>query len=483
MLSHPQRMSPAALVIIYAKLFKRSLGPLSFPAFYSLFTSTSEDRVFIILMIIGLCLFVPFILALLSYFTKKFYIKDGNLIFIYGLINRENTIVPLDHVHSLRTEKGIWFRLLDMRGIIFDTLATRQEEIELILDEYDWKRLIQVIEKEEKPLPQSESEPLENNPTATIHFPNKNLLLAALCQNHLKGMAVLLSLLAVIFGSFENLSKDQYESILEWLDSFLDMLIASPSRIVSTLIIVYVVILVMWLGKIILRYYDTTMSHDKQLLTFTYGLLTRSSCRFFHDKICTIWIKRNFLEKKFGFSTLMLRQALNVTALKEEENMKLYGTDSSSFFLRWWLGEDYSSAEDIISAKSGKGVFFRHIAIPTIIALAVCILLYNLQLYIWILFPLLYMLILIPRGICTMRHSRIILKHNYFIVHNGAFAEIDNYIKYTDIEVVQIRRTPFTRRFHRVSLAISTSGTTFIIGSLKEEEATLIRELLINPKE
>ncbi|MDE6561399.1 MAG: PH domain-containing protein [Muribaculaceae bacterium] len=418
-------------------------------------------------------------MALISYFPKKFYIKDGNLIFIYGLINRENTIVPLDRVHSLRTEKGIWFRLLDMRGIIFDTLATRQEEIELILDEFDWQRLLAVIEKEERPLTQSENEPPEYNPTPTIHFPTKNLLLAALCQNHLKGMAVLLSLSAVIFGGFEDLSKEQYESILEWLDSFIEMLVASPLRIVASLVIVYIVILVMWLGKTLLRYYDTTMSHDKQLLTFTYGMLTRSSCRFFHDKICTIWIKRNFLEKRFGFCTLMLRQALNVTAQKEEENMKLYGTDNSSFFLKWWLGEGYASAEDVISAKSGKGVFYRHIAMPTVIALAVCILLYYSQLYIWILFPLLYMLILIPRGIYTMCHSSIVLKPDYLIVHNGAFAEIDNYVKYSDIEVAQIRRTPFTRRFHRVSLAISTSGTTFIIRSLKEKEASLIRELLL----
>lgn len=483
MFSHPQRMSPAALVIIYAKLFKRSIGALSFPAFYSLFASTSEDRVFIILMVIGVCLFVPFIMALLSYFPKKFYIKDGNLIFLYGLINRENTFVPLDRVHSLRTEKGIWFRLLDMRGLIFDTLATRQEEIELILDEYDWKRLILVIEKEERPLPKSESEPPEYNPTAIVHFPTKNLLLAALCQNHLKGMAVLLSLSAVIFGGFEDLSKEQYESILEWMESFFEILISSPLRIVVSLVIIYVVIFVMWLGKTLLRYYDTTMSHDKQLLTFTYGLLTRSSCRFFLDRICTIWIKRNFLEKKFGFCTLMLRQALNVTAQKEDENMKLYGTDNSSFFLKWWLGENYGSEENILSARSGKGAFYRHIALPTFIAIGIAIgLLYD-HMYAWTLIPFIYMLIIIPRGICAMRHSQIELKSTYLIVRNGAFAEIDNYMKYSNIEVVQIRRSPFTPLFHRVSLALSTSGTTFIIRSINEKEATLIRELLLSKAE
>lgn len=483
MFSHPQRMSPAALVIIYAKLFKRSLGPLSFPVFYTLFTSTSEDRVFIILLIIGIYLFLPFIMALLSFFPKKFYIKEGNLIFMHGLINRENTIVPLDRVHSLRTEKGIWFRILNMRGIIFDTLATRQEEIELILDEFDWKRLIQVIEKEEKPMSQSESEPPEYNTTATIQFPTKNLLLAALCQNHLKGMAVLLSLMAVLFGSFEDLSKEQYESILEWLDSFMDMLIATPLRIVVSLVTVYVVILVMWLGKTLLRYFDTTMSHDKNLLTFTYGLLTRSSCRFFHNKICTIWIKHNCLEKRFGFCTLKLRQALNATVEKKDDNMVLYGSDTSSFFLKWWLGKNYDSEENILETRSGKGVFYRHIALPTLSAIGIAIgLLYD-HMYAWSLIPFIYLIIIIPRGICAMRHSRIELKSTYLIVHNGAFAEIDNYMKYSNIEVVRIRRSPFTPLFHRVSLAISTTGTTFVVRSLHEKDANLIHELLLSKAE
>lgn len=78
-----------------------------------------------------------------------------------------------------------------------------------------------------------------------------------------------------------------------------------------------------------------------------------------------------------------------------------------------------------------------------------------------------------------MRHSRIELKPTYCIIHNGSFAETANYIKYSEIEVVGIFRSPLTRRTHRVSLALSTSGTTFFVRSLKEEEAALIRELLL----
>ncbi len=151
--SHPQRMSPAAFFIIFTKLFKRFLGPVGTLAFFNLisaYTRDTEHLLLFILLTIAACFGLPLIYTIIYYFTRKYYVKDGNLVFLTGLLNRETTIVPLDRVHSLRTQKGLWYRLFEMRGIVFDTLATRKEEIELILDEYDWKRLLAVIQQEEQ---------------------------------------------------------------------------------------------------------------------------------------------------------------------------------------------------------------------------------------------------------------------------------------------------------------------------------------------
>ncbi|MDE5868596.1 MAG: PH domain-containing protein, partial [Muribaculaceae bacterium] len=417
--------------------------------------------------------------AAFSYFTKKFYIKGGNLVFIHGIFNRETTSVPLDKIHSLRTKKGIWYRLLDMRGIVFDTLASRDAEIELILDEYDWKRLLKVIEKEEKPQPFSSTEPPEYNPTQTVRFHTKDLLLAALCQNHLKGMAVLGSFFALIFNNLSELSEDTTDNLANFLDSYKETLIYSPLKLIIFLSVIYIIILILWLGRVLLRYYDMTMSHDKKLLTFTYGMFTRASCRFYYDKVCTIRIKRNFLEKRFGFSTIMLRQALNASAKKEDDNMKLYCREYSSFFLHWWLGADYADSPDLISGRSGKGLFFRSIFLPAVISVATSAVLVNFQLYIWLLVPCLYLIYSLIRSRYVMNNSCISLRDSYFTIHNGAFAKTENYIKYQNIEVVKILRTPMTPGFHRVAIAISTSGTTFYVRSLPEEQAKLIYEILL----
>ncbi len=482
--SHPQRMSPAAFFIIFTKLFMRTIGATATMIFITLFSLFSKEKAVFgitLLFILGAIFGIPFIYSLIYYFTKKYYIKDGNLVFIHGFISHENTIVPLDRVHSLRTQKGLWYRLLDMRGIIFDTLATRQEEIELILDEYDWKRLLSVIQQEEKPhiFTESSSDVAENIPAFTAHYPTKNLILAALCQNHIKGMAVLGSFLAVIFENLNDLSKNATDTVANYLESYFDELMASPVSIILFFATVYVIILILWLGRVLIRYYDTTMTYDSNILTFTYGLINRASCRFLHDKICTIWIKRNFLEKKFGFCTLMLRQARNVSAEKEDDNFRLYGSDSSNFFLKWWLGEDYDKLPDILSAKSGKGLLYRFVAIRLLVVVAVSVVIIADQQYPWLIVPVIYLLYSFLKGIYAMRQSKITLRDNYLVIHNGAFAEIANFIKYFDIKVVRIRRSPFSGWSHRVSLSLATTGTSFIARSIPEEQATLIYEYLL----
>ena len=480
--SHPHRMSPAAFFIIFMKTFKQSVIPCLTIAFIKLFDSSAIKNIGvgkIILTPIAICLAIAFLAAAFSYFPKKFYIKEGNLIFTHGLFNRETTSIPLYRVHSLRTRKGIWYRILDMRGIIFDTLATRQEEVELILDEFEWKRLLSIIDSKESLQTDSSDQPPVYNPVSTIRFPNKNLILSALCQNHLKGMAVLGSFLSIIFDHLADLPDTATDSAANFLEVYFDRLFTSPIKVIALFAIIYVFILILWIGRVMLRYSNMSMSHDKNLLTFSYGMFARNSCRFFYDKICTIRIKRNFLEKYFGLSTIMLRQALNASAQKEDDNLKIYGSDLSSFFLKWWLGSDSLDTPEIISAESGKGVFYRALLLPCLITIAACIIICHFHLIEWIFAPILFLLISVWRGILLMRHSRISLKDTYFIIRDGSFAKCENFIKYSDIEVVKIRRTPFTPRFHRVSLIISTSGTTFRIRSIKEKEAHIIYELLL----
>ena len=101
------------------------------------------------------------------------------------------------------------------------------------------------------------------------------------------------------------------------------------------------------------------------------------------------------------------------------------------------------------------------------------------ELYAWLALPFVYLLIALAKGLFVVRRSRITLRQDYLEVCNGKFAEIRNYFKYSNVEVVRKVSTPFTPYFHRVSLFISTNGTSFVVRSLKEEEADEIYEWLL----
>ncbi|MDE7125546.1 MAG: PH domain-containing protein, partial [Muribaculaceae bacterium] len=409
-----------------------------------------------------------------------FHVDDGNLIYRHRLISRATTTIPLDRIHTLRTRQSLLYRLLGLRGILFDTIASPGEEIELILSESDWQTLLKRVMRQEQPQTAHPDMPPAYNPSSFRKFSNRNLVLDALCQNHLKGMLVLGGFAAVILNTISDLSENTMEMITGYLESHLDHFTVSVAGIALIMASTCILSLVLWLGKILLRYYNLSLTYDNRTLTFSHGLFSRLSSRFNRDKICTIWVKRNYFEKRFSLCTLALKQALNSSAQKDEDNLKIYGHDCSDFFLDWWLGQDYGSEADITTAKSGKGAVSHSLLPDILLSSVVAAILWHFGLYGWIIIPAIYLTAGIPKGILTMRHSHITLRESYLIISKGRFAEIKNYLKYTNVEVVRITRTPLSRFTGRVSLSLSTTGSTFTIRSLRQDQARLIYELLLS---
>ena len=127
----------------------------------------------------------------------------------------------------------------------------------------------------------------------------------------------------------------------------------------------------------------------------------------------------------------------------------------------------------------GYGLLGYTIRFDLLVSLAAGIALCYFQYYGWLWLPVVYMLISLIKGIFAVRRSSITLKEDYVEINSGKFAEVKNYFKYSNMEVVRMTATPFTPFYHRVNLVISTNGSSFTIRSLKEQEAKEIYELLL----
>lgn len=479
--SVPQRMSLGAFFIYFLKYFRFVFNAAIIFWIYKIFNSDGGfvGNLLKIAAMLGGTIALALVVALMAYYKIKFHVEGGNLIYRHNLLSSVTTTIPLNSIHTLRTRQGLLYRIIGLRGVLFDTLAAQGEEIELILSEADWQSLLNRIERQERPQPAAPDMPPAYNPTSFRRFSNKNLILDALCQNHLKGMVVLGGLAAFIYNGMSNVYDNSFDIIADYIESHADHFAVSVAGIAMILAATYIVSLVLWLGKVLLRYYDLSLTYGKKTLTFSHGLFSRMSSRFARDKICTIWVKRNYPEKQSGLCTLAMKQAFNSSMQKEDDNLKIYGQDCSDFFLGWWLGQGYGAEASVTTAKSGKGVAVHSLLADLILSSAATVALWYLGLYIWIIVPAIYLSAGIPKGILTMRHSHITLKESYIIIGNGRFAEIKNYLKYDNVEVVRTGRTPMSRFTGRVSLSLSTPGTTFTIRSLREEQARHIYELLL----
>ena len=484
--SIPRRMSKSAFVIFFVKALRSYASLILILFTVRIFDSSDETSVmeYIIMLLSYLAGFIALslITAFLSFYFKKYYVEDGNLIFIHGVIQHERTSIPLNKIQSLRTKSGLIYRMLDMKGISFDTLASRTEEIELILDDDDWNALLSRVETQEntqREINETEQDDTTNSKTVKLEVSNLNLIKGALCQNHLKGMAVLFGVFATLYNQITSVNDKATKYFIDYVETQADYSAFSVTAVLTVIVILYVVILILWMGKVFLQYFNMDIRMGEKQLFFESGLITRNSSRFSFDKVCTLYVKRNIIENCLGCCTIMVRQALNATDEKKGADVKIYGSSHDGNFLSWWLGKDYTSSPTVISARSGYGLLGYTIRFDILISLSVAIALCYYGQYIWLIAPIAYMLVSLAKGFLAVRRSHITLKEDYILISNGKFAEIYNYVKYDNIEVVRMVSTPLTPYYHRMKLIISTNGTSFTIRSLKEQEAKDIYELLL----
>lgn len=489
--STPRRMSVGAFMIMFLDYLRKCAGFLILAIVPLLFRSDeqiglSEISVRVVVSF-GVIFGLSILLAFMKYYFRKFHVENDKLIFTHGFAAKSTTSIPLQRIHTLRTEKGLFYRLLDMRGIGFDTLANDGQDVELILSENDWRNLLSRVGQGESfdskhnallppPLP-SEQRLLRIN--------NKNIIKGALCQNHLKGFAVLASIMLALFDKIGQLDDDASSRIIDYIDANVGNAFPTGWQALCFIVVIYLIVMMLWIGKVALRYGDMTIEISGEKMTVRSGLLSRFTPRLARDKVTILTIKQNPLEKIAGCHTVTLHQANNATT---KEEIRIYGTTLGNKLLAWWRGSacrDGKIKGVVLSAKSGVGLIARRFLPHLIVASAVafCLLFYVHIVWLTIVVGTLYVVIALFRAIMAWRHSKIELTDSCVKICCGNIARIYEYIRYRDIESVCVRSTPFTACTRRVSLRISTNAKAVRVLSVEQEMARAIRNFILDKAE
>lgn len=487
--STPRRMSASAFVVMAVKSFKELSGAVLIGFIYLMFRGDDDHSSFHVLLKIAICVgalaALSVTVAFSKYYFQKFHIENDKLIFTHGFASKQTKNIPLSRIHTLRTKRGLFYRIFDLRGVTFDTLASDKQEVELILDESDWQNLLRRV---------SDGEDIAEHSSRTVPPPifskadikrisNFNIIKGALCQNHLKGFALLATVAAAVFDKVNQFDNDTVLSIGEYIDSHAGDILPTAWQWFFFLIGVYLFVMILWTGKITLRYGNMVISTAGRLVTVESGLVSRFTCRLARERVTILSIKRNPIERLAGCQTVTLRQAENASDAKKEGGIRIYGSQLGGSMLKWWLADDrYAGDVALLSAKSGSGLIVRKF-IPSLIlttAIAIVSIHFAVNMAATVAVCAAITVVAAARAAMAWRHSRISLYNSYIKIDCGNIAQIQKYIKYRDVESVGIRHTPFTPFTRRVSLQITTNAEAITVSSLSLDSAFRLRNVILN---
>jgi putative membrane protein len=294
-------LHPAAMLIDAIKTVRRSLSAFVIPGIAFLM-SRGFDAQTIVLVLFG-ALVVTALAAFwgfLSWRATTYEVARGVFRLRWGVVQKNERAVPLDHIQSVDTVQGIIQRLFNVVEVRIETAGGGASEPDASLAALD-RADAEALRRE---IAGSRREPVETEtagPTVVRKLGTRDLLLAGATSGQI---GVALSLIAVASQLFDDfLSQNLAQRLLETF---------APRSVTTALLYVFILGLVAWLlaiGGTVLAYTGFTLSRDGDFLYIRRGLLERREATIPLARIQAVRIVEGLLRQPFGLASLRVESA------------------------------------------------------------------------------------------------------------------------------------------------------------------------------
>lgn len=420
--------------------------------------------------------------GVLMYRNFTYAVKGDELVVKRGVFRKTTLSIPLHKIQNISNRQGFWQQMLDITTLTVDTAGSSKSEMEIYLDTETseaFKAFILQTKKESVAAEHSEAEAevAETQEPAqalkTYHYDTRQLILAAISRNHLRGLSIMLLL---FFGFFNQLGENIQKRMLEYTWDY----IPENTSLVYWLTVVVFILMVSVVVNIIhtcLKYYDLRVNLFDDRVTYRAGLIKNIQQIIHLDKIQVIEQTANVFEKMLKTSSLRVHQFLNLDDKAQKE---------VAFFLPGFLQSEQLthdiypeiSAEEFSEVHSKKNFFLRKLYTYAGIPLALLVgLAFIENLVVYLILPVLA--IAAYAAWLRYRKSRAEVGNRYVRVYAGAFGDKVSTLKISNIQSVKLRQSIIQERTGTASVIISTRWANLTIPFLDEQTARQVVDYLL----
>ncbi len=300
MSSEPRHLHPAAMLIDAIKTIRRSLSAFVVPGI-AVLASRGLSIQTIVLIVLG-ALIVAVLAALwgfLSWRATTYEVSGGAFHLRWGVIQKNERTIPLEHVQSVDTVQGIVQRFFGVVELRVETAGggTSEPDASLpALGRADAEALRREIEGARR-------EPVEEAAKTTVlrRLGSRELLIAGATSGQI---GVAFSLIAVVSQLFDDLLSENLA--LRFFESL------APRSVAAALLLVAAFGLFAWLLAIagtILAHAGFTLSRERGFLYIKRGLLERREATIPLARIQAVRVVEGLLRQPFGLASLRVESA------------------------------------------------------------------------------------------------------------------------------------------------------------------------------
>lgn len=482
-LSSPRRQSPAAVILILARFFRR-LARQAWPVIIIVFFRQGEQNLltYVLYFALATTLFSMFA-SLASYWRFYFYTTNEEFIIEKGIFNKVKLSVPFDRIQTINFQRNLLHRLLGVTGLEIDTAGSQTKELSIpALTENEARLIRQFLLEKRSGIAEVVTDSMEGSQTKV---PNEEMLLRlhvvdllkiGFSQNHLRTAGIIVAFLFGLYQFTEDVLGDtasnQAEAFGQWIlnSLFLFLLIIVPTLLIAAFLLSLV--------RTVLRYYNLRFFRTPDGYRVISGLFTEQERHAALSKIQLVQWQNNPLYRWFSMYSIRLKQASSAT-IQNRQAINIPGAYAQQVEL---VKNAYFPVEE-------DSLFTTHGIHPSIIGRRLLYLgLFPASIWTILAFaPLgikaLAGLLLIPIvWLAARRYHRswkVRLHPKGCQLEHGIWNNHRTVLQWYKVQAVEIRQTPYQRRHDLANLYLYTAAGEVGIPYLPLAKATALKDYVL----
>ena len=472
----PQRQSPAAVFGILGKIILQLLK-FFWPVLVLYFMKNERDEssFYVFWSIAGFGL-LSLAGTFISYWFRKFYIRDNQLIVQSGWLQKKNLSIPFQNIQAVHLEQNVWQQAFGVTKVSFD--ATGSEKVEVQLDALETGKARELKnllmgDAQEKEDPEAEPEK-ERKHTYRLGF--ADLLKLSLTANHLEALLILLAFSYNITREIKRIFDFDEQ---EYMETYaLESLSQTAYIVFALLFTVAIISLLFSIVRTIIKFFDFSLTDNRLSWKIAYGLFNRQQKSIPLNKIQIISWRASWLRRKFDY-WIILVQSVGHSKQAKKQHVQIPVLDFSGVVN---LAGSYQKFTGIDPEKSNpiKPDYWKRKALLTGLPLAVIPVLASWYWIEWwaLGFSLLFLYVA-GHYYIAWKNFRWETVPSGLQVLSGAWGRKYTLLKWSKIQQVHIHQSPYQRRNGLANIIFLTAGGRVVLPYLSLSSATELVDMVL----